>query len=183
MTPRNRKRLGLILILLLFAVPVIGAYVLNSVGWRPAGMRNFGTLVEPAQDLKQIPLLLVDGTPFEWKDPPEWHWTLLALPGPGCAEGCLARLDELRRARLTLNQNADRLRVLVVDGTLTAERLAPFEVLQLARDSEGRLGFLRAGQADQVSVALVDPNGFLILRYAEGYDGNGLRRDMTRLVK
>ena len=51
MTPRMRNRIGLILILVLFATPLVTAYVLNAVGWRPAGMRNYGELIEPAQDL------------------------------------------------------------------------------------------------------------------------------------
>jgi hypothetical protein len=30
---------------------------------------------------------------------------------------------------------------------------------------------------------LVDPRGFLILRYPAGYDGNLLRKDLARLIK
>ena len=32
MTPQNRKRLGLVLIVLLFATPIVTAYVLNAIG-------------------------------------------------------------------------------------------------------------------------------------------------------
>ena len=53
MTPRNRKRLGLVLLVALFLTPLLAAIVLNAVGWRPAGTRNYGELVEPPRPLPQ----------------------------------------------------------------------------------------------------------------------------------
>ena len=65
MTPDNRKRFGLILIVLLFAAPILIAYVLNALGWRPSGMRNYGTLIEPPQDLTAARFVLDDGKPLD----------------------------------------------------------------------------------------------------------------------
>jgi hypothetical protein len=165
MKQENRKRIALLLIIALFLAPVVVAYVLNENGWRPAGTRNYGTLIEPPQDL---------GTA---------HFTLFALTGPNCAEKCLARIDELRRARLTLNQNAYRVRVVVLDEALDPARLAALKPVALARDTDARLAGLRPAGADEVTVALADPHGFLVLRYGAGYDGNLLRKDLARLVK
>ncbi|MGA9341859.1 MAG: hypothetical protein WBV61_05945 [Rhodanobacteraceae bacterium] len=183
MTPRTRKHFALVAIVLLFAAPLATAWLLHALGWQPRATRNFGTLLEPAQDLKTTRLELQDGSRFAWKNPPDWQWTLLGLPGPHCAHRCLDKLDELRRERLTLNQNADRLRVLVVDKDLPRAALDNLQPLQLARDPSGGLDRLRAPDTDQVAAALVDPNGFLILRYGEGYDGSGLRKDLARVVK
>jgi cytochrome oxidase Cu insertion factor (SCO1/SenC/PrrC family) len=166
MTPRNRNRIGLILILLLFAAPLLTAYVLNTLGWRPAGTRNYGTLIEPPQDLTQARFILADGKALEWKDA-EWSWTIFALTGPGCAAKCMARIDELRRARLTLNQNAYR-------------ALKPVEV---ARDPDAVLAGLHPSASDDVVAAFADPHGFLVLRYPDGYNGNLLRKDLARLIK
>lgn len=182
MTPDNRKRLGFVLIVLLFATPMIVAYVLNAAGWRPSGMRNYGTLVEPPRDLTAARFVRADGTQVAWKDA-EWSWTLFALTGPDCAEKCLARIAELRRARLTLNQNAYRVRVVVLDAPLTEDQLAPLKPVEAARDADGKLADLRPAGADEVSAAFVDPHGFLILTYAAGYDGNLLRKDLARLIK
>ena len=110
--------------------------MLNAAGWRPSGMRNYGTLIEPPQDLTSARFMLDDGKPLAWKDD-EWSWTLIALTGPGCAQKCLARIDELRRARLTLNQNAYRVRVVVLDDTLPARAIAPLKPTQRARDTDG----------------------------------------------
>jgi hypothetical protein len=182
MKPENRTRLGLIVIVLLFATPIVTAYVLNAIGWRPSGMRNYGTLIEPPQDLAAARFLLDDGKPLAWKDA-EWSWTLIALTGPGCAAKCLDRVDELRRVRLTLNQNAYRVRVVVLDETFPADALARLKPVERARDVDGRLASYRPQDADDVAAVLVDPHGFLILSYPAGYDGNDLRKDLARLVK
>ncbi|HEU4663810.1 MAG TPA: hypothetical protein VFS55_07255 [Dokdonella sp.] len=181
MTPRTRNRIGLILILLLFAAPLVTAYVLNALGWRPAGMRNYGTLIEPPQDLTHARIVYDDGTSIAWKDE-NWSWTVFAIPGPGCARACLDRVDELRRARLTLNQNAYRVNVVVL-ADLPAGALAAMKPVRAARDLDERLARLRPAVADEVAVAFADPHGFLVLSYPPGYDANKLRKDLARVVK
>lgn len=182
MNPRTRNRIGLLLIIALFLAPLVAAYVLHALDWRPGGTRNYGTLIEPPQDLSGARFVLADGQPLAWKDE-DWSWTVFALAGPGCAQKCLARLDELRRARLTLNQNAYRVRVVVLGAELTPQQLAPLKPVELARDADGRLDALRPTGADDVAVAFADPHGFLALRYDAGYDANLLRKDLARLVK
>lgn len=182
MTSRTRNRIGLLLIIALFLVPFIAAALLNVLDWRPGGTRNYGTLVEPPQDLAAARFTLADGQPLAWKNE-DWSWTLFALTGPGCAERCLARIDELRRVRLSLNQNAPRVRVVVLDAALTPEQLAPLKPVERGRDLDARLADLRPRGADEVALALADPRGFLALRYAAGYDASLLRKDLARLVK
>ena len=182
MNPQSRKRLGLVLIVLLFATPIIIAYVLNAVGWRPSGMRNYGTLVEPPQDLTTARFVLDDGKPLAWKDA-DWSWTLIALPGPGCADKCLARIDELRRARLTLNQNAYRVRVVVLGADTSSSAIEAMKPVEHARDADEKLAKYRPAANDDVSAVFVDPHGFLILSYPAGYDGNLLKKDLARLIK
>ena len=182
MTPDKRNRIGLLLIVALFAAPIGIAYVLNAAGWRPSGMRNYGTLVEPPMDLTGARLLLDDGKPLAWKDD-EWSWTLVALTAPACAERCLERIDELRRARLTLNQNARRVRVVVLDEMLSARALDKLKPVQRARDVDARLVAYRPKSDGDVAAVLIDPHGFLVLSYPEGYDGNRLRKDLARLIK
>ena len=182
MTPDKRNRIGLLLIVALFAAPIAIAYVLNAYGWRPSGMRNYGTLVEPPQDLTAARLLLDDGKPLTWKDD-EWSWTLVALTAPGCAEHCIERIDELRRARLTLNQNAHRVRVVVLDETLAGSALENLRPTQRARDVDARLVAYRPTADGDVAAVLIDPHGFLVLSYPAGYDANLLRKDLARLIK
>jgi hypothetical protein len=181
MTPRTRNRIGLILILLLFAAPLLTAYVLNASGWRPAGSRNYGTLIEPPQDLTAAHIVYDDGKPIEWKNE-DWSWTIFAIPGPACAKACMERIDELRRVRLTLNQNAFRARVVVL-ANVDANALAALKPVRSARDVDEKLASLRPTGTDEVAVAFADPHGFLVVRYPVGYDGSKLRKDLARLIK
>lgn len=181
MTPRNRKRLGLVLLVALFLTPLLAAIVLNAVGWRPAGTRNYGDLVEPPRPLADARFVLDGGEPLRWEDA-DWSWTLFALPGPGCADACIARIDELRRARLSLNQNAHRVRVVVLDGDLPPGRIDALAPVLAARDADGALAALRPA-AGEVAVAIADPHGFLAMQYPAGYDASRLRKDLVRLVK
>jgi hypothetical protein len=178
MTPQTRKRIGLVLILLLFAAPIVTAYVLNALGWRPSGHRNYGTMIEPPQDLTQARFMLDDGKALAWKDE-DWSWTLIALPGPGCAAKCLERIDELRRARLTLNQNAYRVRVVVLDANVPDSAIESMKPVERARDADEKLSKYRPAASDDISAVRVDPHGFLILSYPSGYDGNLLKKDLA----
>jgi hypothetical protein len=181
MTSRPRKQLALILIVLLFAAPFVTAYVLNKAGWRPPATRNYGELVTPPQDLGAAKFILADGKPLQWKDA-QWSWTIFAIPGPDCATQCIAAIDELRRVRLTMNDSAERVRVVVLDTPLPPTALARLNPVESARDASGALGRLRPGPG-QVAVAIAGPRGFLVMRYAPGYDANRMRKDLARLLK
>ena len=180
MTPRMRNRIGMILILALFAAPLVTAYVLNAIGWRPAGTRNYGELIEPPQDLTTARFLLADSTPLAWKNE-DWSWTIFAITGPACAKQCLARLEELRRARLARNQNTFRVRIVVLDDSIPVPTLADLKPVATARDIDGKLANLRPAAADTVAVAFAYPHGFLVLRYPVGYDANSVPTGTARV--
>ena len=125
--------------------------------------------------------MLADGAALQWEDA-DWSWTMFALTGPRCSDACLARIDELRRARLSLNQNARRVRVVVLDDSLPPGTLAALAPVVAARDADGALATMRPGPGD-VAVAVADPHGFLAMHYPAGYDASRLRKDLVRLVK
>ena len=182
MEPTRRKPIGLILVLALFAAPFVAAWVLNMSGWRPVATRNYGELVTPPEDIHDARFVLADGEVLKWKEA-SWRWTIFALAGPDCASGCLARLDELRRVRLTLNQHADRVRILVLGAPIAPAALAALAPVTTATDADGRLANLLPTAPNQVAAAFADPNGNLVLRYPVGYDGNELRKDLARLIR
>lgn len=182
MAPVKRKPIGLILVLLLFAAPFVIAWLLSASGWRPTGTRNYGELVTPPEDLGGARFVLADGQVLKWKEA-GWQWTIFALAGPDCAASCMARIDELRRVRLTLNQNADRVRVVVVGATLAPSALVALDPVRTATDADGKLTSLLPAEPDQLAVAFADPTGRLVLRYPVGYDGTPMRKDLGRLIR
>jgi hypothetical protein len=180
MTPRNKNRLILLAVVLLFAAPLVTAFLLNAEGWRPQHTRNAGTLVEPPRDVGTAPVVLGDGSTLVWRDP-QWQWTLLALPGAQCADKCRERLDEILRMRITLGRNASRLRIVYLGPPLPAEMLAARAPLLAGTDRDGTFAAYHAQSADDMALALVDPNGRLMMRYPQGYTALGVREDITRV--
>ena len=181
MNSRTKNRLILVLVVLVFAAPLLVAYVMNREGWRPQQTRNSGTLVEPPRDVSAVPVTLTGGAKLAWRDP-QWHWTLLALPGAQCAARCQARLDEALRMYITLGRNAERLRPVYLGPALPSEYLAARAALQSGQDDSDALAEYRAQGEDALALALVDPNGLLMLRYPQGYDAQGLRSDIQKLL-
>ncbi|MCE7951939.1 MAG: hypothetical protein DYH18_12650 [Xanthomonadales bacterium PRO7] len=181
MNRTTRNRLALIGIALVFAIPLAAAFLLRSGGWEPQKTMQSGILVHPAHDVSSASVMLADGSRYAWQDA-QYRWTMVLLSGPGCAQNCQARLDEALRMRITLGRNADRLRVLYLGAPLPDGFAAARAPLQIGREDSGAFAFARPAGADELALALVDPRGQLMLRYADGYSAQGLRRDITKIL-
>jgi len=181
MTPRNKNRLILIGLALMFLVPMGAAFLMNAQGWRPQNTRNHGVLVEPPQDVSSVAVSLADGAKLVWRDP-QWQWTLLALPGAQCGDACRTRLDEMLRMRITLGKNADRVRVLYLGPDFEKDYVAARAPLLVGHEQGDAFAKFRTPAADGLALALVDPNGLLMLHYPEGYQAAGVREDITRVL-
>ncbi|HEX5488622.1 MAG TPA: hypothetical protein VFX04_05700 [Rhodanobacteraceae bacterium] len=181
MDVRNRRRLQAGLIAAVFVVPVIVALVLTTGGWIPHA-RSYGQPVEPERNLASVPVQLANGDAFSWSNP-DAVWTLVALPGPDCAEHCLRQLDLVHRAKITLGQHAGKLRLLYL-GTPPAGAVAQGfgDIWMLATTTSDVLDDLRATARDSVAAVLVTPDGKALTRYAANFDPEGLRQDLKKVV-
>jgi hypothetical protein len=177
----TRNRITLLAVVLLFAAPLLIAWLLNATGWHPAKTRNHGDLIEPARDVSAVSVTLGDGSKFVWRNP-QWQWTLLALPGARCAATCQARLAELLRMRITLNRNAERLRVIYLGAPLPPELSSALTPMLEGRDDAGIFAIYRPAADDDVALALADPNGLLMLHYPSGYAAAQLREDLMKVI-
>lgn len=177
---RNRSRAVLVLLVAMFVAPFAAALMLYYGGWQPAHTRNHGELVKPPRDLRDLDLRRTDGSTFVWHH--EDHtWRVLVAPPADCVEACVRLADTLRRVWIGLGQDADRVQVLWVGD---ATQLGKFAALLPLRDTpalQARLPDRASGSA--IPVYVVDPSGYLILRYAPGFDPSGLRKDLAQLLK
>jgi len=179
---RNRNRWIFIGVVAVFVVPMLIAFALTLVGWEPKGTKAYGTLINPPRQVDAIPVTLAAGDKLVWRNP-QWQWTLLALPGGNCAQQCQAALADLVRMRATLGRNASRLRLVYLGPALPADAVTALVPLQAGMDDSNAFADLRAKGDDALALALVDPGGYLMMRYAEGYDLGGVRRDLPKVVK
>jgi len=183
------------LLLALFALffgSLLLAGALRFSGWRPAASKNYGELLQPPGDLREVSPLLADGTgDYAW-NPRARIWRIALAPPSDCDDACDALARELDTVWRLLGRNADRVHVFWICPTTACAPPAgimhnrALRVLQysaglraaLPRNDENTFGG-RHG----VPVYVIDPNGFVILRYSPGFDPAGLRADMAKLLK
>jgi len=181
---RNRNRALLVLILVAFFGSALVAGILRFSGWRPEGLKNHGELLQPPADLREArPRLAGGGGQYEWK-PAERTWRILVAPPADCTAACVALSHDLDKVWRLFGHNADHVHILWVgeppEGAL---RNRVWNVLEPMPELAAQLPGLDAGGPGGAPVYVVDPNGFVILRYAPGFDPGHLRTDMARLLK
>lgn len=179
----RKSRLLLLLIALIFVAPMIVAGLLTVAGWQP-GAKGHGQPILPQRNFvdEKLRVQLANGQAYAWRDS-EPRMTLVALAGPDCAVQCLATLTKMAAARITLNRNMSRLRLLYL-GTPPAQgdRDGMKNYWQLGHDVDGKLAMYRPATPDSVSAVLVESNGTALSRYPAGFDPSGLRQDLQKVI-
>ncbi len=178
----------LIALFVLFFGGMLIAGLLRFSGWRPEGSRNKGEMLEPYGDLRGHTPTLSDGGAYRWGDEPR-IWRIVVAPdacGGSRRVECGELLHQVDTVWRLMGKDADRVHVLWV-GAPPAGVALPREVRVLRADAvlPGTLsrGKGAAGLATGDAAWLVDPNGFVVLRYAPGFDPGDLRTDLARLLK
>ncbi len=196
-SPALRSRLYLLLVMGLFAAPVVLAWLVFSVfpQWRPSGTVNNGALVRPARPLPAFHAHDIAGKPvgetlFQGK------WTLLALEQGTCGEACVRRLYDVRQIRLAQGKDVDRLQRVMLwvpadanaaAGTELQRRFPGQMIVRLDPQTDG--GLISAFAVDSTDpltagrLYLIDPLGNLMMLYEPAADPRGAIKDLERLLK
>lgn len=178
---RNRNRLVLVLIAAFFFVPMLIAGVMRFTDRHPAINRQNGELLEPKPDLRALPLALADGTPYPW-NPGARVWRIVVAPPAGCAQECVKLSHELDTVWQLFGKDADQVDVLWA-GEPPAGAARPPSLRVLGPSPQLRERLPRLNDPAGTPVYVIDPNGFVILRYAPGFQPGGLHKDLSRLLK
>ena len=181
----RRSRMSLLLIALVFAAPMLVALLLSYTGWQP-GVKGNGLPITPQRNFadEHLQVRLENGQSWPWRDS-EPRLTLIALAGPDCATHCFDVLTGMAKARVMLNRNQGRLRLLYL-GTppADAQRVAAMRTFwTLGTDVDGKLASFAPTTPDSVSLILVESDGTALSRYPEGFDGPGAARDLQKVIK
>ncbi|HRO26600.1 MAG TPA: hypothetical protein PLD19_04090 [Luteimonas sp.] len=178
---RGRNRGTLVLIIVLFLGSALVAGALRFSGWRPEGSRNHGELLQPPVDLRGMSLALHDGGDYAWH-PTERTWRIALAPAEGCGAPCVELSRQLDTVWQLFGHRADHVHILWI-GTPPADavRNPAWHVVEPAPALLAALP--RREDAAGTPVYVIDPNGFVILRYAPGFDPGHLREDVARLLR
>lgn len=199
---RNRNRRLFLAIVALFLGSFALAGILRFSGWQPDGLRNRGQLLQPPADLRDVALQRVDGAAYAW-NPAERRWRMLVAPPADCDAACDGLAQQLDLVWQLFGKDADRVDILWVGNPPAATRqrrefiaIQPQPQLQAQLQQAATAAAANAPERAPASVPqaqgaaqpavpvyVVDPNGFVILRYPAGFDPGDLRTDMARLLK
>lgn len=178
---RNRNRRMLLILALLFLGSFALAGALRFSGWRPHGLKNKGELLQPPTDLRAVALQLADGSAYPWA-PAERRWRILAVPAADCRERCDKLARDLDVAWQALGHDRDHADVLWA-GAVPADAPVTSHPRAVGPADALRARLPRADAPGGAVVYVIDPNGFVVLRYAPGFDPADLRTDLSRLLK
>jgi hypothetical protein len=84
--------------------------------------------------------------------------------------------------QITFGRNAGRVRLLYLGPDLGADWLAERKALRVGHTSDPAFDALRPKPPHTLSLALVDPNGLLMMQYAPGYVASDVREDIVRVL-
>lgn len=178
-----KGRWQLMALALLFFVPTLAAMVLVFTNWRPAGFTNNGELVQPAEQLNpeaweavgqdEVPVLKGD-------------WLLVVPQTTACQTDCRERLDVLNRARVALDRDIERVRLIVLQPNTRDQAVIEADdsadLLTLAA-APAVVAALSQHDAEPLAAHIVDYRGFHVMRYAAPLDAAGLLDDLEKLLR
>ena len=188
----RRGRLQMLFLLLACAAPVILSYLAYYVFKPEGGKTNFGTLVQPVQDVNPA-----------WFDIPfNGKWTLLvARPAGECTvknESCLEALFLMRQLRIAVGRESSRVQLVWVntDGkpvdpeVLLAydQKTAGFQILSMPTDPKLRAEFdawLNRDGAGQ-KIQLIDPSPAKMMVFPvtnSPKEFGSIKKDLEKLLR
>jgi len=184
-TAPQRKWTILIGLAAVFGLPLLLAWAMyHYQPFEERGGLAHGELLTPAQRLLVPDLRTLDDHPVD-RDLFRGKWTLLyhAPAGDGetgCDADCRSLMDTLRRVRLAQGKSMRHVQRVLVEPAAAAPSSGGLDQgldkgLQVVKAEHWPLP---AG-----SVYVIDPQGFLVLRYRPGFEPKGLLKDLQRLLR
>ena len=178
---RGRGRLALLLLFGVFFGSAAIAMLLRASGWQPMANRQHGQLYSPAIDARALPPVHADGRLLAWQ-PEKRLWRLVVPTEPHCDAACVDLSQNLYKVWQLLGHTADNVQFLWLGGMPEGLANAGTHVA-MAPSTQLRSALPGLPDAAGIPVYVIDPNGFVVLRYAPGFDPAGLRADLAKLLK
>jgi len=192
---RRRSRASLLIVLALFAAPVLIAWSLFYIfpEWMPSSTNNHGDLVEPARPLPAFNLDTVSGDAVD-QTYLRGKWNYVYLHVGECGSECVEQLYKVRQLRLAHGKDIDRMQRLMLwraegvnpDARAELQSHFPGQVIALVPENSELVSAFSTDGADPLlagRIYLVDPLGNLMMSYQPDAEPRGIIKDMHRLLK
>ena len=194
--PRSIKPLiGVLLVCLAPVIFALLAYYVPSLGLRPDGESNYGTLIQPQRPVpaaSDLSLRTLDGKPFDLHSL-HGKWVLLSADQGACPESCVRKLFILRNSHASQGKEVERLtRVWFItdDAPIPAKILEAYKGTIIVRADPKSLAAYLTPKADaanadvalQKPMWIIDPIGNLMMQYPDQADPLKVRGDIKKLL-
>lgn len=192
--PTQSNRRKLIIVLSIFALPVVLSVMLYFSGWRPSSTGNYGELIQPAHFIDDINLQSIDGKQVKFS---ELHgkWTMVYFDSASCPAECINRIYFMRQIHHSQGKHLDKIqRVLILTDNKAVDSLKSklteypdMHVLTAEKEVLSKLyhefGLLNQADIEQRNIFLLDQRGNYMMRYKYAAEPAGVRKDFERLLK
>jgi hypothetical protein len=182
------NRFQLVLILVVFAAPIAGAFL-----YKPSSFNNYGDLYTPARQIDNLLMQGVDGT--VQMDSLRRQWVFLITADSECNAACESNILKMRQLRFMQNNDMTRIRTLFLHTGLSSEiaadlaaKYSPIEALSATtKDYQQWTKVLQLpdapAEAQLDRFYIIDPTGNLMMSYPASADPNVMKKDIKRLLK
>jgi len=176
-TKLKKNRLTLLLLLLVFLLPALGSWLLYANRAHVhLGATNKGQFVQPPRQLDPA----VIGLPADWF---AHHLTLVYAGGDSCADACRQALHVMQGTRLALGEQTDQVRLLYLSAGIPVADVTQANPSLTGRDVKSDVLSSDFDGADAPKyIYLVDPNGYVVLRYPLAEDPKDILIDLRHLL-
>ena len=188
-SPANRNPYTLWFVILIFAAPVVGAYMLYFFG-DIESFSNNGDLLQPVADFDQLQLTDKDGKAFT-RDALEHKWHMLLFTRADCDMTCSNTLINMRQINKAVGKHAYRLRHMVVhlqpaseafETVLKDEFPATIRTYGKADIAQQALAPTKH-RIDTNHIFLVDPLGNIMMSFPPQLNPKLIIKDLNKLFK
>jgi len=189
LSQKNKGKLTLIGIFLLFFIPIITSWylVFYTDFMHDAQGIQHGKLISPVISIGAInakEISTMDEVVIEKK------WVLVFIQNNLCNEFCKERLYQVRQIRLALGEDRDKVDRLVIFNQINDlnELKDSYSgqkfIDQSFMNYQGLVKKFNDSYADKKNpIFLLDPYGFLMMQYPEGTEPKGIIKDIERLIR
>ena len=182
------NRVQLILVMVVFAAPVVGAFV-----YKPRAFSNYGDIYTP---VRVVDNLILNGKEGQVElDTMRRQWIMLVTANAVCDEACENNILKIRQLRFMQNNNMVRIRTLFVHTNLPdaisddlAAKYSPIESYSTKlAEFEAWTQVLKLeytpAEAQKNRVYIIDPAGNLMISYPAVAEPKQIQKDLKRLLK
>ena len=183
--PPKRNPYTIWFVVLSFTVPVIAAYVIFFFG-EVKSFSNNGDFINPVKVFDDLQMQASDDSAFT-SEALDYKWHLIMFKGASCDEHCARRLTDMRQINRAVKR-PHKIRYMIAHterAEAAFQQLIDEEFVRAVRvyaDSQRATQLLSDQDIARSHVIyLVDPQGYIVMKFDTGLDTALIIKDLNRL--